>query len=74
MREALRWLSDHEDWRSVAIICDSKSLAKTIDNLFPTDESVQELQSAAAFCAAGKNLAISWVAGHCNLCGKELAD
>ncbi|CAI9727738.1 p53-induced protein with a death [Octopus vulgaris] len=72
--EALRWLQANDNRASTTTVCDCKSLVEALDNPFPQDSTIRELQQTAALVEAGKILTVTWVPGHCNLRGNELAD
>ena len=74
MVRAISWLDEYEDWQSVLVLCDSKSLVETLANSNQPDCDVQRIQSAIAELCKKKEVRILWVPGHCNLHGNELAD
>ena len=74
MVRAISWLDEYEDWKSVLVLCDSKSLVETLANSNQTDGAVHRIQSAIAELCKKKEVRILWESGHCNLRGNELAD
>ena len=74
MVRAISWLDEYEDWQPALVLCDSKSLFETLANSNQPDGDVHRIQSAIAELWKKKEVRLLWVAGHCNLCGNELAD
>ena len=74
MVRAISWLDEYEDWKSALVLCDSKSLVKTLANSNQPDGHVHRMQSAIAELCKKKEVRIQWVPGHCNLRGNQLAD
>ena len=71
---AISWLDECEDWQSVLVLCDSKSLVETLANSNQPDGDLHRIQLAIAELCKKKEVRILWVPGHCNLRGNELAD
>ena len=71
---AISRLDEYEDWQSALVLCDSKSLVKTLANSNQPDGDMHHIQSAIAKFCKKKEVRILWVPGHCNLRGNELAD
>ena len=74
MVRAISWLDEYKDWQSVLVLCDSKSLVKTLVNSNQPDGDVHRIQSAIAELCKKKEVRILLVPRHCNLRGNELAD
>ena len=74
MVRAISWQDEYEDWQSAVVLCDSKSLVKTLANSNQPDGDVHRIQSAIAVLCKKKEVLILWVPGHCNLRGNEPAD
>ena len=71
---AISWLEQNDDWFSVSIITDCKSLLPPFSNPNITDPSLLSLNTSIAAFYPTKNIRLIWVPGHCNLPGNDLAD
>ena len=74
MVRAISWLDEYEDWQSALVLCDSKSLVRTLANSNQPDGDVHRIQSEIADLCKKKEVRIMWVPGHCNLRGNKLSD
>ena len=74
MVRAIAWQDVCEDWQSALVLCDSKSLVKTLANSNQPNGDVHRIQSAIAELCKKKEVRILWVPVHCNIRGNELAD
>ena len=74
MVRAISWLDAYEDWQSALVLCDSKTMVKTLANSNQPEGDVHRIQSAIVELCKKKEVRILWVPGHCNHRGNELAD